>query len=446
MLTIRAQMNRIIEEDDLNDIPKFNKYIYSYLSKKYNNCTKKAEAKILNLLLTLDFYKEKHSILKIFSKIVNHQQEECDLSCFQFLRSLSEKELNMSIISKHREKVLSLDSMTINNKQANRIMKNFLGDNPNIAHETFIKRFVNDKKKQNKMNLNSNQNINFENSIKPYELFLYSLTEYKKFRDHLKVGNNEKTTKSIGGENNPPTNYIDSCLYQTFSSQPLESVTNLGIAKENPAGNMNTSNFYSGVKERMLHSAGAYDDSYKVDSHAGVLKLSNGNNSNIQRNNVGNNKSKQDYHEENYYIKACQQQQQQQKENSFVNKISDQNDKINKTQNFGGFRNIDSNNSYNHKEQQQNCFSFENSIKNENNNFNNKIKISGGNNNEKVGNKDKNVNIFSEPIVEVRDSNICMSHNRYEFDMKTKVENTFQKEMELMIGTYFFHFSKKLVL
>jgi len=30
MLTIRAQMNKIIEEDDLDDIPKFNRYIYTF--------------------------------------------------------------------------------------------------------------------------------------------------------------------------------------------------------------------------------------------------------------------------------------------------------------------------------------------------------------------------------------------------------------------------------
>jgi hypothetical protein len=46
MLTIRAQMNRIIEEDDIDDIPKFNNYIYTFLIKKYQNCTKKAEAVI----------------------------------------------------------------------------------------------------------------------------------------------------------------------------------------------------------------------------------------------------------------------------------------------------------------------------------------------------------------------------------------------------------------
>ena len=46
MLTIRAQMNRIIEEDDIDDIPKFNDYIYTFLIKKYQNCTKKAEAVI----------------------------------------------------------------------------------------------------------------------------------------------------------------------------------------------------------------------------------------------------------------------------------------------------------------------------------------------------------------------------------------------------------------
>ena len=84
---------------------------------------------------------ESYNILKIFTKFVNKELEECDLSCFLFLRSLTEKELNLNICSAHRKTVYSLDNKYITKKQANRIMKNFLGDNPNINHDTFINRF-----------------------------------------------------------------------------------------------------------------------------------------------------------------------------------------------------------------------------------------------------------------------------------------------------------------
>lgn len=176
----------------------------------------------MNVLVTLDHYKPAYSLLQIFTKFVNRELEECDLSCFLFLRSLAEKELNSNIFSKHRKTICSLETKFISKKQANHIMKNFLGDNPNVNHETFINRFLQDRKNAQKISAKT-EKFN-ENAIRPYELFLYSLTEYKKFRDQLKQQEVSSKPKTNHSGTSFTGNYIDTCFYQTFSPENDEAV------------------------------------------------------------------------------------------------------------------------------------------------------------------------------------------------------------------------------
>ena len=136
------------------------------------------------------------------------------------------------MVSKTRGSVLSLDGKSISKKQANRIMKNFLGDNPNVNHETFINRFLAERKSLYLKGVGSGKGDKApsENVIRPYELFLYSLTEYKKFRDHLKTQELGRLHAS-GNGGLAGGNYIDSCVYQTFSSRPeLNDEKNLSLA------------------------------------------------------------------------------------------------------------------------------------------------------------------------------------------------------------------------
>jgi hypothetical protein len=134
------------------------------------------------------------------------------------LRSLAEKELGFNVVSMTRGSVVSLDGKGLSKKQANGVMKNFLGDNPNVKHETFINRFLAERKSL-WLGSGGEGNAPSENVISPYELFLYSLTEYKKFRDHLKT---QELGRLHGGGSRGLAggNYIDNCVYQTFSGRP----------------------------------------------------------------------------------------------------------------------------------------------------------------------------------------------------------------------------------
>lgn len=126
-------------------------------------------------------------------------------------------------------------------------MKNFLGDNPNINHETFINRFLLDRKAK----ADANEKLS-ENSIKPYNLFLYSLTEYKKFRDHLKEQEANRQNSSKNMHSKSGSNYIDSCFYQTFSDNPNQN-THFIQMNESGSNYMNQSNTGS-IREDNNHN------------------------------------------------------------------------------------------------------------------------------------------------------------------------------------------------
>jgi hypothetical protein len=194
MQNIRAAVNKILEEEDIRrEIRDFNEFLYDFFLRRYHGNARKAEETIVSVLDTLDFYKNEYPHLQIFSEFMKYVYSPDDISCFLLIRSLIERELGTRIVSLDKKTILDLTKIALTKKQAKRVFEQFMVDEPRALVEKSFSRFV-------------TTNLRTYNSemIKPYEIMIHGVKEYKQLAEH-KLASNLRS-------NSTHQSYIDSCL------------------------------------------------------------------------------------------------------------------------------------------------------------------------------------------------------------------------------------------
>jgi len=103
--TLRNQLTKSSKSGQEVDVKDpFPNFVVEFLNNKF---IKKpiVDQHALDLLLSVDFYKQKFRDVEIFSKFLNEVYDQDDLIFFLFVRSCIEKEMKMMFIEKAREEI-----------------------------------------------------------------------------------------------------------------------------------------------------------------------------------------------------------------------------------------------------------------------------------------------------------------------------------------------------
>ena len=200
MQNIRASVNKILEAEDIRrEIRDFNEFLYDYFLRRYQNNRRKAEETLLSVLATLELNRKEYLHLQLFNEFMLYTYTPDDISCFLLIRSLIERELGVRIVSLDKKNIIDLTKIGLTKKQAKKVFEQFMVDEPTLLVQKSFQRFM-----------ANNFRIYNSEMIRPYEMMVYGVKEYKNIADK-KVNQSVKQSVASTGS------YIDSCLFNTLN-------------------------------------------------------------------------------------------------------------------------------------------------------------------------------------------------------------------------------------
>ena len=192
------------KENDEQYFP-FPKFVLEFLNNKYIK-KPSVDQHSLDLLLSIDFFKSKDSIIDIFSKFLNEELDNDDLEFYLYVRFCIEKELNKTFIEITRKqnkkgKINEEDkeSNSLNIKSCLNLANNIFGD----EQEELLNNFMN--KIEEILTEQKNKGIK-KNIIGTDEILKITLNDYHKNKMNNPNNNMIKYNNKLPYENNKKNN------------------------------------------------------------------------------------------------------------------------------------------------------------------------------------------------------------------------------------------------
>ena len=193
--------NNIKENGDGDNFP-FPNFVLEFLSNKY---IKKpaVDQHSLDLILSIDFFKNKDLIVSIFSKFLNEELDSDDLEFYLYVRSCIEKELNTMFIEIARQQTKKGTGLNEEEKSKSSLsIKSCLNLANNIygeEQEELLNSFMN--KIEEILTEQKNNGVK-KNLIEAEKILFITLNDYHENKNNNQNNNNFDGKTKLKGKNN----------------------------------------------------------------------------------------------------------------------------------------------------------------------------------------------------------------------------------------------------
>ena len=214
--------NNIKENGDGDNFP-FPNFVLEFLSNKY---IKKpaVDQHSLDLILSIDFFKNKDLIVSIFSKFLNEELDSDDLEFYLYVRSCIEKELNTMFIEIARQQTKKGTGLNEEEKSKSSLsIKSCLNLANNIygeEQEELLNSFMN--KIEEILTEQKNNGVK-KNLIEAEKILFITLNDYHENKNNNQNNNNfDGKTKLKGMNNNKLSTYEN--IQKNYGESNIENM------------------------------------------------------------------------------------------------------------------------------------------------------------------------------------------------------------------------------